>query len=99
MRLWELTPVARPDDPTWQGRPQFDRVLVRAETAAEARVVASGLDTPESAPEFGDQHPRLKSGLMTEKLYAAQVARDDGFNVDGPPEVLATAPRDSQEYT
>lgn len=100
MAVWEMTPVARPDDPSWQGRRQFARVLVRAASPAEARVVASRLDTPDEAHEFGDQHPRYRSGLMDAALYVAHAAPGDaGFEADGPAEVLEAEPRESQEYT
>ena len=99
MAVWEMTPVARPDDPSWQGRRQFARVLVRAGSPAEARVVASHLDTPDEAHEFGDQHPRYRSGLMDPALYVAHAATDAGFEADGPAEVLEAEPRESEEYT
>lgn len=101
MALWELTPVARSDDPNWQGRRQYARVLVRAATAAEARVVASSLDTPDTSPEAGDQHPRLKSGLSDEKLYAATPVDADATDADadGADAVISAEPRDSTEYT
>ncbi|TVR78399.1 MAG: hypothetical protein EA405_14345 [Rhodospirillales bacterium] len=81
MPIWILEPVADPDDPRWQGRPRFDRVVVRAPTAAYARVVAQPLDTPDKVPEFGEQDPRTGSGFKDEKLY--RVIPDTGSDHPG----------------
>ncbi len=94
MPLWEIEPVADWDDPNWQSRPQWERVVVRAETPAFARAVARVLDTPKDSPEYGDEHPRLGSGFVSEKLYRVKPLADGGaFAEAGPDEILSRTRR------
>ncbi len=89
MSLWLIEPAAAEDDPAWQGRAQFDRVVVRAANPAFARLAARTLDTPEHALESGDEHPRLGSGFASEKLYRVVPFRSDAHSEDGPDEILS----------
>jgi putative transposase len=51
--LWRLVPAANPRDPRWQGRTIRAETIVRAPSAAMARVVASRLDRQHRFPGFG----------------------------------------------
>jgi hypothetical protein len=94
MSLWLIQPTADPDDPAWQGRPQWERVIVRAASPAFARVVARTLDTTKVAPEYGDEHPHLGSGFADEKLYAVTpLTSPGGYKGDGLDEILFEARR------
>ncbi len=94
MPLWEIEPVADWDDPTWQSRPQWQRVIVRADTPAFARAVARILDTPQFSPEHGDEHPQLGSGFANEKLYRVKPLADAGASAEaGPDEILSQTRR------
>lgn len=94
MALWEIEPVADWDDPNWQSRPQWERVVVRADTPAFARAVARVLDTTAGSREFGDEHPRLGSGFANEKLYRVKPLADPGgFAEAGPDEILSQTRR------
>ncbi|TVS00185.1 MAG: hypothetical protein EA406_01355 [Rhodospirillales bacterium] len=92
MPIWILEPVADPQDPRWQGRRRFDRVVVRAPSAAFARVLAEPLDTPERVLEFGEEDPRTGSGFKDEKLYRAIADADGDYPPEGPPGVLESVP-------
>ncbi len=88
MGLWVLEPVADPDDPRWQGRTQFRRVVVRAATPAFARLVAKNLDTPDRPLQFGQQDAHLGSGFKDEKLYRVVPYRGDAYPAEGNDAVL-----------
>lgn len=93
MALWLLQPVADPDDPWWQGRLQFSRVVVRAATPAFARVLAETLDTPETARESGQENAHLGSGFKDEKLYRVVPFHGEGYGSEGPDEILDSTQR------
>ncbi len=97
MGLWTLERVADPDDPRWQDRLQFQRVIVRAASPAFARLVASTLDTPDRALQFGQQNPHLGSGFKDEKLYRVTPYRGDAYSAAGPEAVLEAVPAASTE--
>jgi hypothetical protein len=88
MGLWVIEPVADSDDPRWQDRLQFQRVIVRAETAAFARFLARTLDTPEVPLQFGQQNAHLGSGFKDEKLYRVRPYHGDAHDPEGPDGVL-----------
>jgi hypothetical protein len=92
MGLWVLEPVADPDDPRWQDRLQFRRVVVRAPTPAFARFLARGLDTPDRPLQFGQQNAHLGSGFKDEKLYRAVPYHGDAYAAEGPDAVLEAVP-------
>jgi hypothetical protein len=92
MGLWVIEPMARSDDPRWQDRRQFRRVVVRAATPAFARILAGPLDTPDRALQFGQQDPHLGSGFKDEKLYRVVPYHGDAYAVEGPDTVLEAVP-------
>lgn len=72
MALWRIQAIANPDDGRWQGRKIWKEVIVRAPTAALARLRASDLDTPAgSRPEDASKITE-RSGFNDEKLYWVQ---------------------------
>jgi hypothetical protein len=92
MGLWVLEPVADSDDPRWQDRLQFRRVVVRAASPAFARFLAAPLDTPDRALQFGQQNAHLGSGFKDEKLYRVVPYRGDAYATEGPDTVLEAVP-------
>lgn len=67
--LWRVLPHADPDDGRWQDHPVWAEVVVRAGSAAEARLAAARvLDRPRAAPA-GNGCPSHASGFADEKLY------------------------------
>lgn len=69
MPLWRIQPVARPGDPRWQGRAIWRDVVVRAPSAAFARLVARKLDEPPVRRRLGNETHCFRSGFEDEKLY------------------------------
>src|SRR5690606_35571561 len=68
--LWKIVPAADADDPRWQDRRPWREVLVRADTAALARVTASQLDRPPAAEiGVGNESIGFRSAFDDEKLY------------------------------
>lgn len=93
MPIWRIEPVADAGDPIWQEGPRWERVLVRAPTAALARVIAEQLDAPASARPGGRLDELYgKSRFAIEKAY--RVVRADGTRhpETGPHEVLEVVP-------
>jgi hypothetical protein len=66
---WKLTPVASPDDPRWQGRAIWSEVIVKAPTAAFARLYAAKWELQDMDGQVGNESPSPKSGFEDEKLY------------------------------
>lgn len=93
MALWILRPAAAPDATWWQGRKQYDRVVVRARSPAFARIVAQTLDTPGKALEHGQQDPHLGSGFRDEKLYHVASYSGTDWAGAGPDEILEAVER------
>ncbi len=88
MKLWKLTPIARPDDTRWQDFPIFAEVVVRAETAAMARAQAAPLESDGGDPPSGNESLSHGSRLADEKMYLCQEidaseAEARGFSADG----------------
>ncbi len=97
MGLWVFTPAAAANDPRWQGRKQFDRVVVRAPSPAFARLVARTLDTPDKALEYGQQDPHLGSGFKDELLYHVAPYPGSEDSGAGPDAVLDAVERPASE--
>ena len=72
MPVWRIHAVAGPDDPRWQGRKIWKDVVVRAPTAAAARLLASDLDRPAETRISDARNVRDWSGFNDEKLYWVQ---------------------------
>src|SRR3546814_4107077 len=69
MPLWRIHPVAHPEDSRWQGRCIWAEVIVQAESAAFARLIASKLDEPPVPHRLGNESSCFRSGIEDEKLY------------------------------
>jgi len=69
MQLWKIEPVARADDPRWLNHPRFAHVVVRAETAAEARLLAASGENSGAPAAVGNETHGDVAGLSDEKLY------------------------------
>jgi hypothetical protein len=69
--LWKFTPVARPDDPTWQGRDIWSNYQIVAATAGEAILLASRSDEQEKgrSVEASQDRQQLRSGFEDPLLY------------------------------
>lgn len=68
-RIYRLVPNAEPDDPNWDRAPSQGVVVVRAESAADARIVASQAET-----DFLDVSAKPQHGVTTD---FASAFRDD----------------------
>lgn len=67
MQLWRIYPIAIPSDGRWQGRKVWREVVVRAPTAAIARLKAC------QAERQSDSDSRIANcGFEDEKLYWVQ---------------------------
>lgn len=72
MPIWRIHPVAHPRDSRWQGRRIWEEVIVRADCAALARMIAAKLDEPAVPYRLGNETQCFRSGLQDEKLYWAR---------------------------
>ena len=95
MRLWRITPSAAPDDTRWHNSQMWREVVVRAETATEARVIASRMESDEMelSPRFssGTQAKDYPSAFYDESLYSVTeipAGASGQFSADGPREIL-----------
>ena len=72
MPLWRIHPVVHPSDSRWQGRPIWAEVIVRAETAAMARVIAAGDFMPDPGAERLAQYydDPTKAGIVIAMVWA-----------------------------
>lgn len=80
MALWRIRPVADPGDSRWQDHPIYDNVVVRADTAALARLAAARMEMSRigTEPPTGNESPSRFSAFEDEKLYQVQPLSDDG---------------------
>ena len=69
MPYWRLTPVADPRDSRWLDHPIWQEVIVRASTAAAARLAAEPLELSDPADPGANPDPARRSGFADEKLY------------------------------
>lgn len=72
MPLWRIHPVAPRNEAHWQGRKIWKEVLVRAPSAAMARLIACELDRPAQRHRKGNETLCFRSGLEDAKLYWAE---------------------------
>ncbi|WP_022729029.1 hypothetical protein [Fodinicurvata sediminis] len=79
--MWMIYPVAWPEDSRWQGRAIWDRVIVRAPSAAMARVKAAKLDRPKEERRMGNETLCFRSGLEDERLYWVRRLKEDEAQV------------------
>ena len=68
MPVWKIIPVAREDEEAWLDYGHWTEVLVRAPTAARARVVAAAELHDRSRP-IGNESAAGQAGLEDPKLY------------------------------
>ena len=93
MPLWKIVPAADADDPRWQGRRPWREVLVHADTAAQARLMAADLDRrPGAEVGVGNESIGFRSAFDDEKLY--WVTQVDA-SASGPAEIVSATPADS----
>lgn len=72
MALWRIYAVADPSDGRWQGRKIWKEVIVRAPSAAMARLIASKLEASAESHGTGAHNAADWSGFTDEKLYWVQ---------------------------
>jgi hypothetical protein len=92
MHLWRIVPSARLDDTRWEDHPAYPEVVVRAETAAMARLTAGrALYHENMKTQFGEEHdPIFISAFDDEKLYrVSRIESDSRFQNNGPREVVS----------
>jgi hypothetical protein len=92
MALWKLVPVADPQDTNWQDHGIYT-VVVRAATAALARVVAEPVERERERdePPEGNSSANFTSAFADEKLYHCHplpAEEAEGLAGDGPEAVL-----------
>lgn len=91
MRIFRLEPTAAPDDPNWDLAPSQGIVLVRAESPADARIVASEAEDDflgSGALPADDKSTRFASAFRDDKLYSVSEVNDQRFATDGPREIV-----------
>ena len=90
--IYKLTPNAAEWDPNWDIAMNHGDVIVRAESPADARIVAS-----EAEPDFEDTGgkpaedgtTREASAFRNIKLYHVSRLNSSSYDDDGPREVLS----------
>ena len=88
MPLWKIVPAASPDDARWLGSVPWREVIVRADTAAMARLLAAELErTTDDEHGVGNESLGFRSAFEDEKLY--WVSEIDGA-ATGPHEIVST---------
>ena len=93
MALWNIKAAADADDPRWMNRTIWSEVVVRAETPAEARLLAGEMEYREVGGEtgIGNETHGFQSGFSDEKLYVVRpLGGENGgtWPESGPDEVL-----------
>ena len=95
MALWQFEPVAEATDPRWLDHPRFERVVVRAETSAQAREVAACvIESADRKASVGNETSAGSSALRDEKLYTVKAIAPEMLSdsdPDGPAAVLVSA--------
>ncbi len=94
--LWRIVATARPDDTRWEDHPYYAEVIVRAESAALARLTAArALYHGNAQTQFGEERdPVFISALRDEKLYRVErLESHPRFAAAGPREVLLATER------
>jgi hypothetical protein len=96
--LWRIHAVAHPQDSRWQDHKAWEEVIVRAETAAMARLVARSLDQLSTDQGYGNADLGASSAFADEKLYwvrrlSSQEAKQFGDEM-GPDDVIAATALD-----
>lgn len=92
MALWRIEACAAAEDTRWLDFPIWADVVVRAPTAAQARLVAAGLEEGVIGDETptGNESLIFRSGFQDEKLYHVRRLRHfSGAAEEGPSEVVS----------
>ena len=71
LHVWQFTPVARADDPTWQGRTMWQDFRIVAPTSGVAILLAARYDEQSKHLSVADSQDgqQLRSGLENPRLY------------------------------
>ena len=71
LHVWQFTPVARADDPTWQGRTMWEDFRIVAPTSGVALLLAARYDEQSKNLSVADSQDgqQLRSGLEDPRLY------------------------------
>jgi hypothetical protein len=91
MTLWRIEPCAVAADSRWMDFPIWADVVVRAPSAARARLVAAGMEAGEldDGVTVGNETLEFRSGFEDETLYRVSRLRHfSGTSQDGPDEVV-----------
>lgn len=92
LALFLLVPDAAPDDPRWLGHIPSDGLVLRARSAADARIVAADAETGfldiDAKPSHGVSTD-FASAFRDEILYRVVEIHDDRFSRSGAREVVA----------
>lgn len=88
--IYRLHPLAAPDDPGWSLHAWRGEVLVRAQTAGDARLVAAEAEAGSRTPreENDDVHSIRTSAFIDDKLYGVTLVESSRHSSDGPRGVL-----------
>ena len=97
MRVWRIVPVTPASDPRWQDHRIWREVLVRAESAAMARLLASELESGGRAVGVGNETLKSRSAFDDEKLYWVMEADIDPAEATGGPGVLSAEPLEGEQ--
>src|SRR3546814_19941966 len=76
MPLWKIYPVAGLQDPRWVGRCIWKDVVVRAPSAAMARLVAAAMDRDLDIRLSGAERLCFRIGFHDEKTYWVSLIND-----------------------
>ena len=91
LRIYRLVPDAPESDPGWDLAPSVGEIVVRAQSPADARIVASEAqpDFPEVDAKPGDGvRTSFASAVRNEKLYRVEEDGSGTFSTDGDRAVL-----------
>lgn len=91
MNVYRLDPSAAPGDPNWDLATSHGTVIVRAESPADARIVASQAEDDflgSDALPSHDKSTRFASAFRNDKLYSVTEVTDGSYPAEGPREVL-----------
>lgn len=91
MPLWSIEASAVAEDSRWLDFPIWTDVVVRAPTAAQARLLAAAMEAAEigDPTTVGNETLAFRSGFQDEKLYHVRQVHPAGTPEDGPDAVLS----------
>ncbi|RCS25118.1 hypothetical protein DUT91_06750 [Phyllobacterium salinisoli] len=91
LKIFRLVPIAEPNDPRWDNSPYQGEVVVRARSAADARLVASEAEKDFldiDAKLIDDASTRTWSAFREDKLYTVIEDETDTYPGEGLREVV-----------